>query len=95
MRYLPITSTPLAASPACVVFVRFNAGGPTEIQPLAPFGALERLLAQCIFVPQGFQHDDVEHLLSWHARQRYFDLAFCDCDSAAATLASIQGPDLP
>jgi hypothetical protein len=82
VKYLPIKSTPLPASPGCVVFIRFDPGAPTEIEPVAPFSALERLLGQCVFVPPGFQHDDVEELLRWHGEQRYFDLTFSDCDSA-------------
>jgi len=95
VKYLPIKSTPLPASPGCVVFIRFDPGGPTEIRPVAQFSALERLLAQCVFVPQGFEQDDVEELLRWHGEQRYFDLAFYDCDTAVAALNFIVGPRRP
>jgi hypothetical protein len=68
------------------VFLRFDPGGPNEIRPVDQFVALERLLAQCVFVPPGFQHRDVEQLLLWHGEQSYFDLSFCDCDVAVAIL---------
>jgi hypothetical protein len=89
VKYLPISSTPISGSQGCVVFLRFNPHGPNEIQPLDRFGALERLLAQCVFVPSGFQHDDVQELLRWHGEQNYFDLSFCDCDAAVAILTSL------
>jgi hypothetical protein len=92
VKYLPIKSAPLPALPGSVVFIRFDPGGATEIQPVAQFSALERLLAQCVFVPHGFQHDDVEELLRWHGEQRYFDLAFSDCDTAVAALSFFVGP---
>ena len=91
VKYLPIRSTPISGTPGFVVFLRFDARGPNEIQPLDRFSALERLLAQCVFVPPGFQHDDVELLLRWHSEQSYFDLSFCDSDAAVAILACLQG----
>jgi hypothetical protein len=89
VKYLPIRTTPISGLYGCVVFLRFDPHGPNKIQPLDRFGALERLLAQCVFVPSGFQHDDVEELLRWHSRQSYFDLSFCDCDAAVAILTSL------
>jgi hypothetical protein len=89
VKYLPIRSMPLVGLPGYVVFLRFDPEGPNDIQPLDPFGALERLLAQCVFIPAGFQQDDVERLLRWHGGNRYFDLSFRECDAAVASLACI------
>jgi hypothetical protein len=89
VKYLPIRSTPISAVPGFVVFLHFDPGGPNELQPLDRFSALERLLAQCVFVPPGFQHNDVKLLLQWHSEQSYFDLSFCDCDEAVAILAQL------
>jgi hypothetical protein len=86
VKYLPIRSMPLSAVPGSVVFLRFDPPGPNEIQPLDRFAALERLLAQCVFVPPEFQHDDVAQLLRWHSEQSYYVLSFCDCDAAVAIL---------
>jgi hypothetical protein len=91
VKYLPIRSTPISGTPGFVVFLRFDARGPNEMQPLDRFSALERLLAQCVFVPAGFQHDDVEKLLRWHSEQNYFNLCFCDSNAAVAILASLAG----
>jgi hypothetical protein len=91
VKYLPIRFTPISGTPGFVVFLRFDARGPNEIQPLDRFSALERLLAQCVFVPPGFQHDDVELLLRWHGEQSYFNLCFCDSNAAVAILASLAG----
>ena len=90
VKYLPIasTSTTFPGSHGSVVFLRFDPCGPNEIKAADQFVALERLLAQCVFVPPGFQHCDVEQLLLWHAEQSYFDLSFCDCETAVAILNS-------
>jgi hypothetical protein len=89
VKYLPIRSMPLSGMRGSVVFLRFDPRGPNEIQPLDRFGALERLLAQCVFVPPEFQHDDVAQLLRWHSEQSYYGLSFCDCDAAVAILTRL------
>ena len=89
VKYLPFRSTPISSMPGCVVFLRFDPRGPNEIRPVDRFGALERLLAQCVFVPPGFQHDDVERLLRWHGEQSYFDLSFRDCEAAVDMLTCL------
>jgi hypothetical protein len=91
VKYLPMasTSTTFSSLHGSVVFLRFDPSGPNEIKPVDRFVALERLLAQCVFVPPGFQHPDVEQLLLWHAEQTYFDLSFCDSEAAVAILASV------
>jgi hypothetical protein len=89
IKYLPIGSTPLSGMRGSVVFIQFDPRGPNEIQRLDPFAALERLLAQCVFVPPEFQHGDVAQLLRWHRDQSYYDLSFCDCDAAVAILTRL------
>jgi hypothetical protein len=91
VKYLPMRSTPISGTPGFVVFLRFDARGPNEIQPLDRFSALERLLAQCVFVPPGFQHNDVEQLLQWHGEQNYYNLCFSDASAAVALLVSLAG----
>jgi hypothetical protein len=89
VKYLPIRSVPLSGMRGSVVFLRFDPRGPNEVQPLDRFGALERLLAQCVFVPPEFQHDDVAQMLRWHSEQSYYGLSFCDCDAAVAILTHL------
>ncbi len=89
VKYLPFRSTPISGVPGCVVFLRFHPRGPNKIQPVDHFGALERLLAQCVFVPPGFQHGDVERLLQWHREQSYFDLSFRDWEAAVDILTCL------
>jgi hypothetical protein len=89
VKYLPVKSMPLSGMRGSVVFVGFDPRDPNQIQPLDPFSALERLLAQCVFVPPEFQHDDVAQLLRWHSGQNYYDLSFCDCDAAVAILTRL------
>jgi hypothetical protein len=89
VKYLPIKSIPFSCMRGCVVFLCFDPRGPNELRPLDRFGALERLLAQCVFVPPEFQHDDVAQLLRWHSEQSYYGLSFCDCDAAVAILTRL------
>jgi hypothetical protein len=89
VKYLPIGSMPLSGMRGSVVFIRFDPRGPNEMQLVHPFAALERLLAQCVFVPPEFQHDDVAQLLRWHGEQSYYSLSFCDCDAAVAILTNL------
>jgi hypothetical protein len=91
VKYLPMRSTPISGTPGFVVFLHFDAHGPNAIQPLDSFSAFERLLAQCVFVPPGFKHDDVELLLRWHGEQSYFNLCFSDSNAAVAILATLAG----
>ncbi len=91
VKYLPMKSTPISGLPGFVVFLRFDPRGPNEIKSLDRFGALQRLLGQCVFVPPEFQHDDVEQLLQWHGEQSYFDLTFCDCHAAVGILTCLAG----
>jgi hypothetical protein len=90
VKYLPIKSTPISAKPGFVVFLRFSPGGPNELHTLDRFSALERLLAQCVFVPPAFQHNDVELLLQWHSEQNYFDLSFCHWSAAVDIRAQLR-----
>ena len=80
---------PLYGTRGCVVFLRFNPRSPNEIQVLDRFDALEKLLAQCVFVPPEFQHDDVAQLLRWHSDQSYYCVSFCDWDAAVAILTHL------
>jgi hypothetical protein len=89
VKYLPVRSMPISGKPGFVIFVRFSPGGLNVLQPLDHFSALERLLSQCVFVPPGFQHNDVEQLLRWHSEQSYFDLSFCDCNAAVEILTQL------
>jgi hypothetical protein len=94
VKYLPIGSMPLSGLRGSVVFIRFDPRSQNEIQLLDPFAALERLLAQCVFVPPEFQHDDVAQLLRWHSEQSYYGLSFCDCDAAVAILTHLDDAGL-
>src|SRR5262249_916438 len=93
VKYLPIESAPFTAAPTDVLFVCHNQDSAGEIRALDSFTGLERMLAQCIFVPTGFRPVDVERLLRWHASLCYFDVFFDNCDSVSALLTSLD-PDL-
>jgi hypothetical protein len=89
IKYLPIESSPFISASVHVVFPRYALHGAGNIQAMDTFAGLERLLAQCVFVPPGFRHDHVAQLLRWHDGLHYFDLAYDDCETAVALLASI------
>ena len=77
-----------------MVFPRYDRSCRNDIQSLDSFVGLQRLLAQCIFVPPGFRHEDVKLLLLWHSRQKYFAVQYDHCDSAVAFLTGISGEKL-
>jgi hypothetical protein len=95
VKYLAVNRTPLSPGAGCVIFLRYEPDQACEIEPLDGFTGLHKLLAQCVFVPAGFQHDDVRHLLDWHSRQRYFDMRFNACDAAVECLSKVAAIKLP
>jgi hypothetical protein len=90
IKYLPIKPWPLVAGTVVVVFPRHDPDSAGHIQSLDTFSGLERLLAQCVFVPPGFRHDDVAQLLRWHDRLSYLEITYRDCDTALRLLRSIE-----
>jgi len=94
IKFLPVKSSPFVSAPVHVVFPRYDRHGARNIQRMDAFSGLERLLAQCVFVPTGFRHDDVAQLLRWHDRLHYFDLTYGDCETAVSLLASIAVDEL-
>lgn len=89
VKFLSIEARRFQPNRTSVVFPRFRPGGGNLLQPMDGFAGLERLLEQCVFVPPGFAHDDVDTLLRWHATLDYFDLAFDCCSSAIDLLSKI------
>lgn len=66
-----------------VVFPQYRPGAATELMPISPADGLQRLLAQCIYVPPGFGEADVTRLISWHESAKYYALGFGDSQSAS------------
>jgi hypothetical protein len=89
VKYLPLDTAPLSPAPTYVLFPRYQPNCPGEIRILESFTGLQRLLAQCVFVPPGFQHGDVTRLLQWHAGLSYLDLALGECNAVIPLLASV------
>jgi hypothetical protein len=87
VKYLPIESTPLEGGPIDIIFPSRTVDQENQIQRLDCFEGLQRLLEQCIYIPSGLVRGDVERLLQWHSKRRYFQLNYNDC-SAAVTLLS-------
>ncbi len=91
IKYLPVRSARFDATSGFVVFPHYDRDGGNELQPLESFVGLQKLLAQCVFAPPGFQNNDVRLLLEWHSRQRYFEVRYSHCDFAVAFLRNIEG----
>jgi hypothetical protein len=91
IKYLPIKSDAFDARVAgFVVFPRYDLGGTNQVQPLDSFLGLQRLLAQCVFVPPSFQHEHVKQLLLWHSKQQYFEIQYTHCEEAIDLLGDLE-----
>jgi len=89
VKYLPMRCQTEMAGTGYVIFPHYDPASEAGLRSLESFDGLQRLLEHCVFVPEGFQHADVDGLLDWHGRQRYFDLHFASCDGAIALLRNI------
>jgi len=86
IKYLPLRSTAFHGREGVVVFPNYDPSSSNEIEILDGFVGLQRLLEQCVFVPSGFRHDDVNLLLQWHSLQQYVRIQYNHCDAAIALL---------
>jgi hypothetical protein len=86
IKYLPLISAAFHGGEGVVVFPNYDPSSSNEIEILDGLVGLQRLLEQCVFVPSGFRHDDVNLLLQWHSLQQYVRIQYNDCDAAIALL---------
>ena len=83
VKFLPLPLDTRRLTLRTVVFPQYRPGSATELMPISPADGLQRLLAQCIYVPPGFGEKDVTRLISWHEGTNYYALGFGDSQSAS------------
>jgi hypothetical protein len=76
VKFLPIAVRCGGVPVSTVVFPEYSAQAEGSLHILAPLEGLQRLLAQCVYVPPGFKSDDVSRLLQWHEQTSYYALKF-------------------
>jgi hypothetical protein len=89
IKYLPISPQTFAQASDIVIFPRFEPGAGNSIEPVDSFEGLQKLLAQCVFVSENFNHGDVAELQRWHERIKYYNLKYGSCDAAVELLRTI------
>jgi hypothetical protein len=89
IKYLPISPRNFERASDIVIFPRFQVGGGNTLEGVDSFDGLQKLLAQCVFVSEKFDHGDVAELQRWHEGLRYFNLEYDSCDAAVELLRTI------
>jgi hypothetical protein len=88
IRFLPIPSSRFERFPAIVVFPTFQQQADAAITRIDRFEGLQKLLAQCVFVPDNFDHGDVGELQRFQETAQYYDLTYGSREIAAELLES-------
>ncbi len=88
VKFLPVPIDTGCVTLRTVLFPEYRPGAATELTPVSPADGLQRLLAQCIYVPPGFDEADVTRLVNWHNSVRYLSLIFGDARSASDLIDS-------
>lgn len=86
VKFLPLPVADLTIPLKTVIFPKFAAGSPTRMEPLDPAEGLGKLLGQCVYVPPGFEDEDVLRLIDWHRGVEYRSLVLGDAQEAASLL---------
>jgi len=68
---------------AAVVFPRYAPSAVPRATRMTGLDGLKRLLEECVFVPEGFEPEDVAGLMRWHESVAYFEIVFSDAEAAA------------
>jgi hypothetical protein len=89
VKFLPIRLDTRPVMLRTVVFPEYRPDAESSLVPVSPAEGLQRLLAQCIYVPPGFNEADVTRLVSWHDSVRYLSLVFGDARSASDLVGSV------
>jgi hypothetical protein len=93
VRYLPLEGDVLPRSVVThVVFPRYAANGDTALRPIAKRDGLQRLLAECVSIPQGVNRERAERLVEWASRLQFFDLSLVDLSAAIQAINGLADP---
>ena len=94
VKFLPVPVRTGPVEVSTVIFPEYAAEAETSLQALQPLDGLQRLLAQCVYVPPGFVAADVPALLKWHSQAEYYVLKFCSPAPAVTILSEALGNNL-
>ncbi len=89
VKYLRIPPGQEPARVGNVVFPTYRPLANARLEPLPSLEGLTTLLAQCVYVPSGFDSAELDRLLAWHSEAKYWSLVFSDCRQAAAYFDSL------
>lgn len=93
IKFLPFPSRPFELCPATVIFPTYRQGAAASIKRIDRFDGLQKLLAQCVFVPDEFGHADVRELQRFQHTTEYYEMTYGSCESARELLdAELTGP---
>ncbi|MEA2781819.1 MAG: hypothetical protein QOK29_3363 [Rhodospirillaceae bacterium] len=93
VRYLPLEGDVLPRSVVThVVFPRYAANGDTALRPITRRDGLQRLLAECVSIPQAVNRERAERLVEWAGRLQFFDLSLVDLPAAIEAINGLAGP---
>ena len=97
MRYLPPPGQVIQHCRAShVVFPRrVDSANTAELRPLSTGEGMERLLAECVSVPQRIGAAEAARLMDWARDLRFFELTFADLSGAVAALETLGGEARP
>lgn len=77
------------AAISVVVFPRYAPNAVPQVTRMIGLDGLKRLLDECVFVPEGFEPEDLTALVQWHERITYFEVVFTDAEAAARTVSEL------
>ena len=73
---------------AALVFPRYDASGPTRLEPLRPIDALERTLGECLAIQSGLDAEAVQRLADWIETCPAYSLTFDSLDKASGAITA-------
>ncbi len=93
VRYLPPPGQAIETGRAShVIFPsRVESIGAAGLRALSAGEGMERLLAECVSVPQRIGAPEAARLVAWARALRFFDLAFADLSDATAAIETLIG----
>jgi hypothetical protein len=86
VKFLPLPIRTGRVEVSTVIFPEHAPDAEGSLNSLPSLDGLQRLLAQCVYVPPGFAAVDVPKLLKWHTKVEYFTLTFGSPAQAVAIL---------
>lgn len=86
VKFIPLPVVRASTALKTVIFPQFKPGSAAAVRSLVPAEGLQRLLEQCVYIPLGFNEDDILRLIEWHGRVEYLSLEFGDAQAVVSLL---------